>query len=594
MKTRPKNYLEKFPDGKACKGAARGNLSLVGYTQSQGHRESTDTVGQSPRMDFEAFSVHMETVRKWKMARVLLEWGTLKDDSAVPRDENGPKGASLRLTIPSWMAVTDFEEHRFGSFQEKRVDTTLKPKAMGLEDKAKLVADCGRGFGKLEKVDRDEARQAAQTPAVISITGGYISASDFLKTAASQVVSTDDADAHLTPASGKKTPAPLEDSSSSRKRGVSDIGTARQNARSSVTETFAKDDAKMWKSIEATMVELHKFDTDPCKSIANQESHDIFGEMVERLSVALLYMGSEFAKGPDGKTDYSAKRGAPISVPAPIEPQLALPPTVSSTALATVGSDDAPGDGEAPIAVAAAASDEGVAATAVVAAVAPPVVVDLGQYNTKLLRLTLASLPYFPMEAPEEFMSRCELKEFPMLIKAATCDATIETLVATVDNHVVQTGQLMDALESTRKGLKKELAKIAKDKKTKESAEKAKEEEDRKKLQAGAELTLKKRLLVQKNKNTWEVDWNAAAHCKIDDITGETGWDAFASDALKCFDAPLILTDWKPLDDVFKAQLDETGKKVDPDITKTMASWALKFPTSKSGETSNKSTAPAL
>jgi hypothetical protein len=149
-------------------------------------------------------------------------------------------------------------------------------------------------------------------------------------------------------------------------------------------------------------------------------------------------------------------------------------------------------------------------------------------------------------------------------------------------------------LESTRKGLKKELAKIAKDKKTKDSAEKAKEEEDRKKLQAGAELALKKRLLVQKNKNTWEVDWNAAAHCKIDDITGETGWDAFASDALKCFDAPLILTDWKPLDDVFKAQLDETGKKVDPDIANTMASWALKFPTSKSGETSNKSTAPAL
>ena len=155
------------------------------------------------------------------------------------------------------------------------------------------------------------------------------------------------------------------------------------------------------------------------------------------MSVALLYMGSEFAKGPDGKTDYSVKRGVPISVPAPIEPQLALPSTDSSTALATVGSDDEPGDGEAPIAVEAAASDADAAATAVVAAVAPSVVVDLGHYYTKLLRVTLTSLPYFPIEAPEDFMSRCELKKFPMLIKAATCDATIETLVATVDNHVV-------------------------------------------------------------------------------------------------------------------------------------------------------------
>jgi hypothetical protein len=156
------------------------------------------------------------------------------------------------------------------------------------------------------------------------------------------------------------------------------------------------------------------------------------------------------------------------------------------------------------------------AATAVVAVAAATAVVaedfDCGQHHTKLMRDALSRLPLFPLEAPDEFLSRCELKTFPFRIKAATSHADIEELVAIVDNNVVQTSQLMDALESTRKGLKRELVKMAKGKKTKETAQRAKEEEDRKRLQAGAELDLKKRLLVQKNKNTWEVDWNAAAH----------------------------------------------------------------------------------
>jgi hypothetical protein len=630
------DYLEKFPDGKLSNRSARGNLPLVAYTQSQGHRESTDTVGQSPRMDFEAFSVHMESCRKWKMARALQEWGILKDDTTVLRDENGPKGQSLRLSIPSWMAVTDFDEHRFGSFQEKRVDTSLKPKAMVPEEVAKLVADCGRGFNRLDKADRDDARQAAQTPAVVSINGGSISASELLKEAAAQVVSTDDGDEPTTPASGKKTPAPLEDGplgSTARKRGVSDIGTARQNARSSATEILSKDDGKMWKSIEATMVELHKFDTDPSKAIANHESLDIFSEMVERLTVALLYMGCELAKGADGNVDYSVKRGVPISVPTFIAPQLALPSTESNTTPVAVDSGvvapalrlrgkvssdaavvavNAPSVALATAVVAVATKDSDAGATPVVTAVAPSVEADTavvavtaatavvaedfdgGRHYTKLMRDALTRLPLFPLEAPDEFMSRCELKTFPLRIKAATSHADIESLVALVDNNVVQTGQLMDALESTRKGLKKELVKMAKGKKTKETAERAKDEEDRKKLQAGAELDLKKKLLLQKNKSTWEVDWNAAAHSKIDNITGESNWDAFAIDDSKSFDAPLILTDWKPLETVFAAPLDENGSPVVPEIKKTLDSWALKFPTSKSGETANKSTAPAL
>jgi hypothetical protein len=636
------DYLEKFPDGKLNRGP-RGNLPLVTYTQSQGHRESIDSVGQCPRMDFEAFSVHMETCRKWKMARALQEWGILKDDTTVGRDENGPKGQSLRLSIPSWMAVTDFDEHRFGSFQEKRVDTSLKPKAMAPEEVVKLVADCGRGFGRLDKSDRDDARQAAQTPAIMSINGGLISASELLKEAAAQVASTDDGDEPTTPASGKKTPAPLEDGHlglAARKRGVSDIGTARQNARSSATEILSKDDAKMWKSIEATMAELHKFNTDPTRSTANHESLDIFSEMVDRLSVALLYMGCEFAKGPDGSVDYSVKRGVPISAPALSAPQLELPSTESDTALVVVASDVAPSNvvlapplrlkqksntpakpvvagvvpsvalatavvdvatkvsdaAATPLVAAVAPSLE--AATAVVAVAADTAVVaedfDCGQHHTKLMRDALSRLPLFPLEAPDEFLSRCELKTFPFRIKAATSHADIEELVAIVDNNVVQTSQLMDALESTRKGLKRELVKMAKGKKTKETAQRAKEEEDRKKLQAVAELDLKKRLLVQKNKNTWEVDWNAAAHSKIDNITGEASWDAFASDVSQSFDLPLILTGWQPLETAFKSELDENGSPVVPDIKKTLDSWASKFPTSKSGETANKSTAPAL
>ena len=79
-----------------------------------------------------------------------------------------------------------------------------------------------------------------------------------------------------------------------------------------------------------------------------------------------------------------------------------------------------------------------------------------------------------------------------MKIKIATTLDEIEALVGSVDEHGIQTGQLLDAIDATRKTLKEESVMLAKDWRTKENVDTAKELEERQKLQADAELELNK------------------------------------------------------------------------------------------------------
>ena len=158
----------KFPAGDGASSGKhsrvrRGVVTLGQYLHSEGFKHRKKETSRRLKLDFEAFTVKMETTRKWDLAKSTKEWEVLKKNPANYADEKGPPPFTLRLRIPSWMTGEDASASEDEHFERKEYQKKSKeigdPKE---EHELKIKAELKTGFN--EMLSRPSGGLFAPTP----------------------------------------------------------------------------------------------------------------------------------------------------------------------------------------------------------------------------------------------------------------------------------------------------------------------------------------------------------------------------------------------------------------------------------------------
>lgn len=135
----------------AAKALARsqGSINLSQYIHSRGARASSEVVQCKYMYDYELFLHKMKTVRSWPAARCHQEFQRLAADPMVKKDQKGqpdPTFGTLRCAIPPGLVGEDKEEERYGTFEERALETTTKSKRMDEEEQRLWLDSTSSGF----------------------------------------------------------------------------------------------------------------------------------------------------------------------------------------------------------------------------------------------------------------------------------------------------------------------------------------------------------------------------------------------------------------------------------------------------------------
>ena len=151
------DYANKFPAGDGGGTSSgkhsrvrHGVVTLGQYMHSEGFKHRKKETSRRLKLDFEAFVVKMETIRKWDLAKSTKEWEVLKKNPANHADEKGPPPYTLRLRIPSCMTGEDAsasEDEHFESKEYQKKSKEIKdPKE---EQELKIKAELKIGFNEM-------------------------------------------------------------------------------------------------------------------------------------------------------------------------------------------------------------------------------------------------------------------------------------------------------------------------------------------------------------------------------------------------------------------------------------------------------------
>ena len=285
-------FCKSFPDGKETKGKARGNgLVLSKFVTAQGSRNERVRQSQDPLMDYEAFQIRMEQVRKWKHQRSLQEWDALKaqPESEVDRDNSGPRWSPLRLAIPGWLLAIDCNLNNVITYEDRSFVDETKARQMTEEERDSLVPETRRGFGEIAVAPRlcDMQIPLAPTDATSRATSSGVSGLAILMDAArSSADSTEPlasfrSTSVVPPTSAKTSSTPEK---ANEKQDV-DVGSLRNNAHSLAKDMIAKTKESLNTNIRASQGVLKQ----------GQQGDDevYYKTLLERYETAVFWTGQQ-------------------------------------------------------------------------------------------------------------------------------------------------------------------------------------------------------------------------------------------------------------------------------------------------------------
>ena len=113
------------------------------------------------KVDFEAFSGLMATIRNWKPDRARVAWKEFEDDHDTERDNLGPSWSKLRLWLHLSLFGEDRKEDRKGTFEEKSITRMNKAGKMSEEEVALVKKEMAKGFQR--PFDSDATVQSMHT-----------------------------------------------------------------------------------------------------------------------------------------------------------------------------------------------------------------------------------------------------------------------------------------------------------------------------------------------------------------------------------------------------------------------------------------------
>ena len=588
---------EKFPKGKESKnvGENRGHVKLTSFLDQVGTRVSQDNTKRRPRLDLEAFIVHMHNVRRWHADKAKAEFRKYENDPIFMadldnKDYKGPEDAPLRLRFPGWLTCTDFDDDKTSNYQDRARLTSSKAEVLSDDHREAMLAETRTGF---VAVESPSARRMSaqvntlQSDAVTNYGGrASVSALGSVKEGLAEMASPDKKEkTHVPPNLDDPSLAGQAESGAPAERPLVDLSALIDNHVAEFKELMAKEAAKMSKEVKAAILELKK---GPELTVA---AGSVYQRTEGRAVAAIWWIGVQPTFTTEATVDWKVTTGEirvqwaeHIDIYRGIEGELSFPckeigggSEDGPQALPVPAASDADSSREPPshksfinwVSTARALVD---GAENDVAEVVDDVgAEEIASFNTLALQCWLDSLD-IPMES-KAMLSLNEIELISDRIKDATSEAEIEAAKQPwLGGQSDLYQQLYSALQKSKQDLSKHnrLAQTALT--TADAAEKKKQEEQRKEEEHKAHFNAIKVLEKKTQECLLQLEW---------------GQQGVAKD-LPHFDNYSKLSEFlktTKLDEPFVASADVMGLNVLKDqeakVVQVHNLWKAQFPTNK-------------